>query len=61
MSDEPEYEVDKVVSIDLGGITLESGLKVRIVGPIVPGVDPDLDEQWEHLKKTGIGPGHPDF
>ena len=43
-------------------VTLPSGVKVRILGPFAPGeMPPDLAEQWENLKRTGIGPGDPDF
>jgi len=33
-----------------------------IEGPFAPGEMPaDLQAQWDNLKQTGIGPGHPDF
>jgi hypothetical protein len=36
--------------------------KWEILGPFGPGEMPsDLQAQWDELKRTGIGPGHPDF
>jgi hypothetical protein len=42
-------------------VTLPSGVKVTI-GMFAPGEMPEeMQEQWDELKRTGIGPGHPDF
>lgn len=33
-----------------------------IEGPFAPGEMPlEMQKQWDDLKQTGIGPGHPDF
>jgi hypothetical protein len=33
-----------------------------IEGPFAPGEMPEeMQKQWDELKRTGIGPGHPDF
>jgi hypothetical protein len=34
----------------------------ELLGPYGPGeMPPDLQAQWDTLKRTGIGPNHPDF
>ena len=43
-------------------VTLASGVEVTIDGPFAPGeMSPEMQKQWDELKRTGIGPNDPDF
>jgi hypothetical protein len=44
-------------------VILPSGVEITIEGPFTPQnpFPPEWQKQWDELKRTRIGPGHPDF